>query len=50
MPFHKQMNWFLYAWQGTKNTKADVVATVTHNKDTYDFEDVANGVEEPIIP
>lgn len=32
--------------QGTKNTKADVVATVTHNKDTYDFEDVANGVEE----
>ena len=32
--------------QSTKNIKADVVATVTHNKDTWDFEDVANGVEE----
>lgn len=32
--------------QGTKNAKDDVVATVTQNKDTWDFEDVANGVEE----
>ena len=32
--------------QSTKNTKADVAAVVTHNKDTWDFEDVANGVEE----
>ena len=32
--------------QGTKNTKADVVATVTHNKDTWDFEDAASGYEE----
>ena len=32
--------------QSTKNIKADVVATVTHNKDTWDFEDAANGYEE----
>ena len=32
--------------QSTKNAKEDVVATVTQNKDTWDFEDVANGVEE----
>ena len=32
--------------QGTKNTKADVVATVTHNKDTWDFEDASSGYEE----
>ena len=32
--------------QGTKNIKADVVATVTHNKDTWDFEDAASGYEE----
>lgn len=32
--------------QSTKNTKADVVATVTHNKDTWDFEDASSGYEE----
>ena len=32
--------------QSTKNPKEDVVAIVTYNKDTWDFEDVANGVEE----
>ena len=32
--------------QSTKNTKADVVATVTHNKDIWDFEDAASGYEE----
>lgn len=32
--------------QSTKNIKADVVATVTHNKDTWDFEDASSGYEE----
>ena len=32
--------------QSTKHPKADVAAIVTQNKDTWDFEDVANGVEE----
>lgn len=32
--------------QSTKNTKADVVATVTHNKDTWNFEDAANAYTE----
>ena len=32
--------------QSTKHPKEDVVAIVTQNKDTWDFEDVANGVEE----
>ena len=32
--------------QSTKHPKADVAAIVTQNKDTWDFEDVANGYEE----
>ena len=32
--------------QSTKHPKADVAAIVTYNKDTWNFEDVANGVEE----
>ena len=32
--------------QSTKHPKADVAAIVTQNKDTWDFEDMTNGVEE----